>query len=82
MYENTYTENFILHKSSSTTHAEFYLQKKKSVYYKLLYTYKNVKFLLTAADRINLMLSFLDTMKVYGEMEVDPILISISTILG
>jgi len=38
MYENTYTENFILHKSSSTTHAGFYLQEKKLVYYKLLYT--------------------------------------------
>jgi len=30
--------------------------------------------------RINVI--FLDTMKVYGEMEVDPVLISISTILG
>jgi len=37
MYDSTYTENFVFHKSSSTIHARFYLQGKKLVYYKLLY---------------------------------------------
>lgn len=37
MYDSTYTENFVFHKSLSTIRARFYLQEQKLGYYKLLY---------------------------------------------
>jgi hypothetical protein len=60
MYDSTYTENFIFHKSSSIIQAEFYLQEKKLRYHKPPYTYNNAKFLLNRSwySIINLMLSF------------------------